>query len=557
MDTNTTHQQQAQEKGPTYPPDERTVVDTLQSITVAFLMAFLFRSFAVEAFVIPTGSMAPTLRGAHLVGVGPESGYRFAVGPRDMLAGSTLATSMQAVTGTPPIEVPDPMLATYSNRDSEAINVRFQNARTRMGDRILVLKYLYSFFPPCRFDVIVFKNPTDPQQNYIKRLIGLPNETIWLADGDVFVSHDRGMLGSFEIARKPEHVQRRVWQPVYHSEFIPAHPTNLSPRWTPPWDGGPEWEVDGRRSYRCNSSGKSTLVYRNDIKAIEDHYPYNDSGRSKTTLAVSDIRLAGTVQADQPGWSTTLRLQSRKHVFEAVIADGRAMLRMAPEGSDPQWIVLANEAVSVSDAPGAFTSIEFWHADQALWLWVHGDLVARGEYDWKANLRIDLATGLSGSEAMQIAQTQSAGTGQVRNPYSDGRAKPSQPHIEWEFSGSPLVLHHVELDRDLYYRPDEMPRRTLTDDVYPALATHPAHLATLNENQFFACGDNSPNSLDGRLWGDPVPWIDYLFKDAGPGVVPRELLLGKAFFVYFPSPESLTENGRRLVPNFGEMRFIH
>ncbi|MEM8735965.1 MAG: S26 family signal peptidase, partial [Planctomycetota bacterium] len=39
--------------------------ETVESVVVAFVLAFLFRAFVAEAFVIPTGSMAPTLMGAH------------------------------------------------------------------------------------------------------------------------------------------------------------------------------------------------------------------------------------------------------------------------------------------------------------------------------------------------------------------------------------------------------------------------------------------------------------------------------------------------------------
>ena len=39
--------------------------ETIESIAIAFVLAFLFRTFEAEAFVIPTGSMAPTLLGQH------------------------------------------------------------------------------------------------------------------------------------------------------------------------------------------------------------------------------------------------------------------------------------------------------------------------------------------------------------------------------------------------------------------------------------------------------------------------------------------------------------
>src|SRR5437763_13505597 len=42
---------------------QSSVKETVESILVAFILAFIFRAFLVEAFVIPTGSMAPTLLG--------------------------------------------------------------------------------------------------------------------------------------------------------------------------------------------------------------------------------------------------------------------------------------------------------------------------------------------------------------------------------------------------------------------------------------------------------------------------------------------------------------
>src|SRR3954462_12433239 len=56
-----------------------SVKETIESILVAFILAFIFRAFVVEAFVIPTGSMAPTLLGAHMRFVCHDCGYHFDV----------------------------------------------------------------------------------------------------------------------------------------------------------------------------------------------------------------------------------------------------------------------------------------------------------------------------------------------------------------------------------------------------------------------------------------------------------------------------------------------
>src|SRR5947207_11594700 len=60
-------------------PDEGGIKETIESILVAFVLAFIFRAFVVEAFVIPTGSMAPTLMGAHMRFTCQDCGYEFTV----------------------------------------------------------------------------------------------------------------------------------------------------------------------------------------------------------------------------------------------------------------------------------------------------------------------------------------------------------------------------------------------------------------------------------------------------------------------------------------------
>ena len=56
---------------------------------------------------------------------------------------------------------------------------------------IIIDKFTYRFREPRRGEVIVFHPPTEPSQNYIKRVIGLPGETVSIQDGDVYVNGNK------------------------------------------------------------------------------------------------------------------------------------------------------------------------------------------------------------------------------------------------------------------------------------------------------------------------------------------------------------------------------
>jgi signal peptidase I len=55
-------------------------------------------------------------------------------------------------------------------------------------DRLFINKFAYNFEKIERDDVVVFYYPRDIQKSYIKRVIGLPGDTIRIQDGEVFVN---------------------------------------------------------------------------------------------------------------------------------------------------------------------------------------------------------------------------------------------------------------------------------------------------------------------------------------------------------------------------------
>ncbi|MFC1700980.1 signal peptidase I [Patescibacteria group bacterium] len=58
------------------------------------------------------------------------------------------------------------------------------------GEYLIVDEISYQFLEPKRGEVIVFKYPINPSQYFIKRIIGLPNETIEIKDGKIVIYND-------------------------------------------------------------------------------------------------------------------------------------------------------------------------------------------------------------------------------------------------------------------------------------------------------------------------------------------------------------------------------
>src|SRR5580692_4490667 len=69
--------------------------ETVEAIVVAMILALLVRGFEAEAFVIPTGSMAPTLMGRHKEITCPQCGYVYSVNASDEVEGPSRSLGEQ------------------------------------------------------------------------------------------------------------------------------------------------------------------------------------------------------------------------------------------------------------------------------------------------------------------------------------------------------------------------------------------------------------------------------------------------------------------------------
>lgn len=55
------------------------------------------------------------------------------------------------------------------------------------GDRLFGFRLAYTFDEPDRYDVVIFRYPVDESQNFIKRVIGLPGETVEIRAGKIYI----------------------------------------------------------------------------------------------------------------------------------------------------------------------------------------------------------------------------------------------------------------------------------------------------------------------------------------------------------------------------------
>ena len=72
------------------------------------------------------------------------------------------------------------------------------------GDRVFGNRLAYKTKDPERFDIVIFKYPDDPSQLFVKRVIGLPGETVNIVDGKVYINDSEEPLDDSFCPETPE-----------------------------------------------------------------------------------------------------------------------------------------------------------------------------------------------------------------------------------------------------------------------------------------------------------------------------------------------------------------
>ncbi|MEX2315610.1 MAG: signal peptidase I [Pirellulales bacterium] len=632
---------------PAEAPASHAVRETVESIVIAFVLAFLFRTFEAEAFVIPTGSMAPTLMGRHKDVQCAKCNHRFQVtaseeeaeeaeklrarnrqlqyaiedpkhSPADILrmngeieeivrklGGLEIVAGVCPMCRYPMPMGPDSPIAVVDSKTEIPMQ------RTFNGDRILVNKYLFTIADPQRWDVVVFHFPGDAEINYIKRLVGLPGETLRIFQGDLFVGGPTADGDeNFKIARKPPDKVLAMRQLVHDTNYDPAelHSAGWPLRWQATAPTGPDgWQVDPqiegaivRQKYSVDRThgGEAWLRYRHVVPSGEDWQrvaeltrsaspekpaKFSDADRNErrselimdfnsynTRVKKADVRNGLWPDESKLGmhWVGDLVVEGDVEVAEA---KGELLLDLVEAGKHfTARIDLASGGATLGiegvadfsptagtrlSAPGKYR-VAFANVDDQLLLWVDGKLITFDDSTYNA--------------------VQVFGAREIR-PHTSGpnRADLDLAPAGIGARGSKLVVTRLKLWRDIYYIADSSQRRQhdggpISDFDRPTpdwirqlrrdpttwdefLRRRPVDFP-LGEDQFFVMGDNSPESSDARLWRDGPS------KDGGqPGgaYLERKLLIGKAVCVYWPHAwYTIPWTPVPAWPNFRDMRLV-
>jgi signal peptidase I len=406
--------------------------------------------------------------------------------------------------------------------------------------------------------VAVFKLPEEPEVRYIKRLVGLPEETIRIQQGDLWRrAHDEA--GPFQRLRRPWPHQQAT-QVMVHDD---AHrPTSLleDPRWKRwvPSDGGwsetrpgtyhavPRWEhwtelryrhvVPDVEQWRAIRAGQAfatpvrpTLItdfssYNTDLTRQAESRPRTASRRWFQPHWVGDLTLSATVNVVRSSGQLRLEVIKASHSCrcEIDLATGFA----APFRDSTR---LAEPVVTSLKTPGRHEVI-LATVDDRLTLQVDG-VLPFGE-----GISFEPEAGESGC----LPTTEDLEPVRIASLGADFQVSDLVLKRDIYYTLEPGEPDHREIGGLAYRTPSSLSELLADPRRYAELGPPPPHDYPLGPGRYLMLGDNSPWSRDGRAWGT-IDQVDPLIPGRGwddsgreSWEVPESLIIGKAFCVYWP-----------------------
>lgn len=399
----------------------------LACYVVLGVCVYAFLRVAVEPFHIPSGSMAPTLRGNHRVSVCPRCG-------------------MENVIGRAVADVEDETDPRYYRKafcqNCGRLPLQVANAPVASGDKVFVNKTAYWLRAPERWELVVFRLLGT---FFIKRIIGLPGESVEIRGGDLYVDG--------RLQRKTLERARAMSMLVFDHEHAPKD--GWRERWVSPKDKASSFvHVDGRATVQ-------SLSYRNfsldsgKCESIRDEYAYN-AGLHADSVDVHDFLVTCDIEIGAGRGSLTFRLQDGQDRVEALVpvgVGGAVELFSWPVKQPDQVRKLTESKGRPGLSAGSRQKLEFAFIDRRVTLAIDGDV-------W---LTADLP-----EPAARV-----------------GVEEPFQVHAD----GVSATLHGFKLYRDIHYGQQG-------NNAVRGKAVR------LGGNQYFMLGDNSPSSEDSRFWPD-------------------------------------------------------
>lgn len=566
--------------------------EVAETVVFVVVLVLLLKTFIAEAFVIPTGSMATTLWGYQKPVTCPECAFNFPVNCSSQVDPANASDREDVIGCTCPncrvniyFQWTSPQIMPHILRqwnEDETHRPMIEDPPWHSGDRVLVAKFLYEsgLRKPARHDVVVFKYPDGPQRNqtamnYIKRLIGKPNETIGIHAGDVYVAQiaytdkkespeDLRALRKemredeanetfkadvikpmddpnrkFQIIRKSPEVLLALARPVYNNDH---QPTDLAGLNMPRWHANKGWKPDAPmfpKKFAAEPAGDDVqwLRYRHLLRdpanrkiidakpqLITDFMGYNTAMTPRGQKPsgqnwVGDLILETEVQLDRAAKGDELWLELSKGIdrFQARFDLETGVCTLVRISTEKTSAVKGKDLVFSTDSKG----VELGKKDTAL----------KGSGTFKVRLaNVDERLTLWVNDALPFGDGQDydpptkRGPDREINPAKNNDLNPAGIAVK----GKPgLSVAKLQLGRDTYYtvnveysRADgEVPPGGWGDpNAWGKLRELPYKTLYVQPEHYLCMGDNSPESSDGRAWG----------------LVPDRLLLGRALLVYFP-----------------------